>query len=203
MNYGDIKSYVRNQLHRTDLTDALFDTWQEVVTSRVIRDVQFTTQITEVDWPITAQPAALPDDVDELLEVYVAVNGFTRKLRAVSPQQMRLYTNATGAEPQFYLREGNSLEISPGGDEPRTYTLRYRTKISSMVSDTDENELAAEHPQLIINGLMREAYWFTRDFEGVQAATETYNSEAEAVRKRSAYIQAGDNPEPNGASSWV
>lgn len=202
MNYGSIKKYVRTQLHRADLGADLFDEWQEVITPRIIRDLQYKEGVTELPLTISSFPYTLPDTVDEVLEIYVNVDGNDRKLRAISREQFRLYSNAGSNKPLYYRLNGKELDVTPGGGG-FTYNIVFRTAIVPMVNGTDENQVAEYHPEIMIYAFMREAYWYLRDFDGAQAAQETYNSEVAEIKRRDAFIQTGDAPEQSGASAWV
>ena len=148
MNYGDIKTHFKNLLNRNDISDALQETFIDQGIQRIQRSLRVPLMEKQRSYTISSQTdeVTLPTDFLEIMDIYHE----TTALQRVPLSTMLDYkTNTRTGTPEYFCREQNEILLYP---EPSTGTLKlnYYGEFSDMSADTDENNLAAVAPDLII-----------------------------------------------------
>jgi len=203
MNYGQIKSYVRGHIHRTDIPDSSFDYWQSQINDILNQSLYSNELITREDFTSPADSVFfVASNIQRMIEIFTTRNGTRYDIRATSRDQARTYDQTGVTQPLFYIAEGRRIEIVPAS-EGTDYTVVYRQQVTPMAIDTDTNAVSENHLEIYTYGFLREAYMYDRDFEGAQAAEARFNSAITSVNTEAARIEALQNTQGNGASSWV
>jgi hypothetical protein len=214
MNYGELKTYIRGYISRSDLADSLFDIWQDTVNGRLRRD----TNIINLDRIETiANPAGdviYPLDsadslqMESLLSVaLVGVNGGPVPLVAVSWEQL-VEAQAIGSansitRPWCYAMFSTGFKVAPGDQSAFTFECIFRAADKAMVVDTDTNNYLTFAQGLYIEAVLVEVYKYFRDLEGEAIATKRYEKESQQYKTYMAWQQSGANlSESKGAWSW-
>ena len=159
MNLGDLRTHFKNLLNRSDVTDALANTFIEQGISRIQR--QLRTPMTEnlTNYTISGQTASvdLPTDFIEIISLYYDTTELRRvpmaKYRTVAP-------SAVAGNPVMFTREQSRLKLHPQPTSG-TLVLYYYGEFEAMTADSDENVLAQVAPDLIVYAaLTYAADWF-------------------------------------------
>ena len=152
MNYGDIKSHFEALLNRSDITAALTTLFVDQSIARIQRQLRTPLNENKTTYTFTSQTATvtLPADFLEIISLYYA----GMELQRVPMGKMRtLVNNPVAGTPVVFTREQQNLLLHPqptSGD----LVLYYYGEFTAMTADTDENDLAAVAPDLIIYGAL-------------------------------------------------
>lgn len=152
MNYGDIKSHFEALLNRSDITAALTTLFVDQSIARIQRQLRTPLNENKTTYTITSQTAdiTLPTDFLEIISLYYA----GVELQRVPMSKMRgLVNHPVAGTPLVFTREQQKLLLHPqptSGD----VVLYYYGEFEPMVANTDENDLAAVAPDLIIYGAL-------------------------------------------------
>jgi hypothetical protein len=148
MNLGNIRTHFKALLNRSDITDALADTFIDQGIARVQRSLRIPSMEKQYNYSITSPIAEviLPNDFLEAISIYF--DG--RQLAKVTlPEILERQQNGEQGSPLYFCRQGGKYLISPS---PSTgvLTLDYYAQFIEMTADSDENILAQVASDLII-----------------------------------------------------
>ena len=148
MNYGDIKSHFDALLNRSDITPALTTLFIDQGISRIQRQLRTPLNESVTTYSITTQTASvtLPQDFLEIISLY---QDHTELQRVPMSKFREVATSVLAGNPQVFVRQQQEIRLHPqptSGD----LVLYYYGEFAPMVSNTDENNLAAVAPDLII-----------------------------------------------------
>lgn len=152
MNYGDIKSHFNDLLNRSDITASLTTLFIDQSIARIQRQLRTPLNENKTTYTFSSQTSSvtLPTDFLEIISLYYQGIELTRvpmsKLRS-------LVNNPTAGSPTVFTREQQNLLLHPqptSGD----LVLYYYGEFTPMTQNTDENDLAAVAPDLIIYGAL-------------------------------------------------
>lgn len=148
MNYGDIKSHFDALLNRSDITPALTTLFIDQGISRIQRQLRTPLNESVTTYSITAQTASvtLPQDFLEIISLY---QDHTELQRVPMSKFREVATSVLAGNPQVFVRQQQEIRLHPqptSGD----LVLYYYGEFAPMVNNTDENNLAAVAPDLII-----------------------------------------------------
>lgn len=148
MNYGDLKTHFKNVLNRSDITEALQETFIDQGIQRIQRSLRTPLMEKQREYTLSAQTPSviLPTDFLEIMDIY---HGTTALQRVPIATMLGYKTNTRSGTPEYFTRESNTLLLYP---EPTTgtLTLNYYGEFAAMTDDADENNLAAVASDLII-----------------------------------------------------
>lgn len=215
LSYGELKTYIRDYVMRSDLSDTNFDIWQDNVTAKLNRD----TDIVQMDKSETiSNPSGdtiFPIDstlflfMDTLQSIsVVGSDGIAVPLVQVSWEQF-IEAQAIGiangiTQPWCYCMFSTGIKVAPGNQADFVFNVIFRAADKAMNSDAVSNTYLTWAQPLYIEAMLIEVYKFLRDVEGEQLATARYNSEVTAFNNYLAWQKTGGNPgASNGAWSWV
>lgn len=148
MNLGDIRTHFKSVLNRSDITDALANTFIDQGIARVQRSLRIPSMEKHYSYSIIAATTTvtLPNDFLESISLYY--DG--QQLKKVTLEEI-LERQKVGEQgpPDYFCRQGGSYLLSPA---PTTGTLilDYYAQFPDMVLDNDENILAQVGSDLII-----------------------------------------------------
>lgn len=148
MNYGDIKSHFDALLNRSDITPALTTLFIDQGISRIQRQLRTPLNESVTTYSITTQTASvtLPQDFLEIISLY---QDHTELQRVPMSKFREVATSVLAGNPQVFVRQQQEIRLHPqptSGD----LVLYYYGEFAPMVNNTDENNLAAVAPDLII-----------------------------------------------------
>lgn len=148
MNLGNIRTHFKALLNRSDITDALADTFIDQGIARVQRSLRIPSMEKQYNYSITSPTTSvvLPNDFLEAISLYF--DG--RQLAKVTlPEILERQQNGEQGSPLYFCRQGGKYLISP---VPSTgvLTLDYYAQFIDMTADSDENILAQVASDLII-----------------------------------------------------
>jgi len=147
MNYGQIRTHFKALLNRSDITDALAETFIDQGITRIQRSLRVPSMEKKHTYSFTSATSQvnLPSDFLEAIDVYF---GNTALSRLPMREMTALKAGGESGTPNFFAREQGVLLLYPHPSAD-SLTLNYYASFTDMTSDTDENVLAAIAPDLI------------------------------------------------------
>ena len=147
MNYGQIRTHFKALLNRSDITDALAETFIDQGITRIQRSLRVPSMEKKHTYSFTSATSQvnLPSDFLEAIDVYF---GNTALSRLPMREITALKAGGESGTPNFFAREQGVLLLYPHPSAD-SLTLNYYASFTDMTSDTDENVLAAIAPDLI------------------------------------------------------
>lgn len=148
MNYGSIRTHFKALLNRSDITDALADTFIDQGIGRIQRSLRVPSMETQHTYNFSSQATkvALPSNFLEAIDIYYGSSDLTRL--PMREMQELSQGNETGS-PQYFTREGGSFILYPQPSSG-SLVLNYYASFDEMTSDSEENLLAQIAPDLIM-----------------------------------------------------
>lgn len=136
MNYGDVKTYVRSLINRTDLTDALAVQFIQQSQDRLERLLRpsFLQKLVEFTLDGTGGDFRVPVDLLEVIDLYTDCG----ELQRVDLTQFLKEDNCVGT-PRVFMQTGHSIRMRPYPDADTTVYLSYYGVEPELTADTDEN----------------------------------------------------------------
>ena len=164
MNLGNLRSHMIALLNRSDITNALADTFIDQSIQRIQRVLRVPSMEATLNYSITTQTASivLPNDFLELIELHHESKSIQRlPHRMMNDNKL----NTQQGLPDFFIRVRATILLYP---EPSsgTVTLNYYKTFDTMSSDSDENILAKIASDLIIYGALTYASDYFIDERG-------------------------------------
>ncbi len=148
MNLGSIRTHFKALLNRSDITDALADTFLDQGTVRIQRQLRIPSMEKQTNYNLSSATSTilLPNDFLESISLYYDGHQLNRV-----PQREILERQKAGeqGQPHYFSRVGGSLLLSPV-PATGTITLDYYANFPAMTQDSDENILAQVASDLII-----------------------------------------------------
>ena len=148
MNKGSLRTHFKAVLNRSDITDALADTFIDQGIARIQRSLRVPSMETQSTYSFSTQTAklTLPSNFLEAIDVYYGNRALTRlPMRDI---QEHLKGGEAGS-PYYFAREGSSLLLHPKPSSG-TLVLNYYASFEEMTTVSSENLLAQIAPDLII-----------------------------------------------------
>lgn len=192
--YADLQTAIANYLHRDDLTTYTpdFITLFEAAAARrmKVRPMEVTTTLTPASGSV-----ALP--ADYLAWIRLTWTGSTRvDLEYVHPSILQSYYPDTPQDtPSFFTIEGSNILIRP--EDTTALEFVYEARNAALSSGL--NWLYTNHPDVYLNGVLYEAYKFTKDVQNAafyKAARDELFDEVNLLnfREQGGMIVAVDGP---------
>lgn len=152
MNLGAIRTHFKALLNRSDITDALANTFIDQATARIQRTLRIPSMERRHSYSILAPTGSVVLPNDFLEGIDLVYDNHTLSRLPMGDMLDRKKTGESGS-PHFFTREGGKFLISPSPSSG-SLVLNYYAQFTAMSSDTDENNLAAVGSDLIIYGAL-------------------------------------------------
>ena len=168
MNYGQLKTFILADCHRTDLSET-GDTGAE----GFIRRAEGMIRRDLIGYELTA---TLDEDDRSALGVY-NLPSYTAVIRSVTGEYggdeygltdvgiKNIKNIPDDVTPQHYAVFGNTIEFRGVPATDAAFTLKYFGLPTPFASDTDENDLLTDHEELYVAGSEFYLYQYTQDRE--------------------------------------
>lgn len=136
MNYGEVKTYVRSLINRTDLTDALAVQFIQQSQDRLERLARpsFLQRFVSFTLDGSSGDFRVPADFIELISIYTD-HGSLDRLDV--PQWLRVYSGS--GCPTAFMQTGHDIRMRPVPDAATTIYLHYYGVEPELAVDVDEN----------------------------------------------------------------
>lgn len=184
MNINEIKDSVVLYSDRSDLTDAAFSTFIQVVESRVNRALQTRNQSKSafIATSIDVYRYALPDDFAGMRDVSIATNLCNDKISLdyVAPSSLNHFAK-TQELTNLYSIVGNELHLS-NCYEGKLIEIIYYQRIRPLTTSTPNNWLSDKYPEVYIQGIMVEVSSFAKDPESAQLWETRFTSSLDQMQ---------------------
>ncbi len=152
MNYGDLRTHFIALLNRSDITNALANTFLDQAISRIQRTLRTPDMERQQSYSISTQTASIvmPSDLLEIMDIYYDK---TALVRIPLHEMLEHKTSAASGTPEFFTRERSNIILYP---EPASGSVivDYYGTFAAMTEDSDENVLAAVASDLITYGAL-------------------------------------------------
>jgi len=152
MNKGEIRAHFKALLNRSDITDALADTFIDQSISRIQRALRIPSMEKSHTYNISGSTGSvlLPNDFLEAIDL--SSDSHTLE-RLPMPEMRNFKKTGEAGVPHFFTREGGSLLIHPTPSSG-SLSLNYYAQFPAMASDTDTNNLTVVGGDLVIYGAL-------------------------------------------------
>jgi hypothetical protein len=136
MNYGDVKTYLRDLINRTDLTDTRASQFIQQAQDRLERLLRpsFLQRFVSFTLNGTSGDFRVPVDFLELCDLFTEEG----ELRRVDVTEWLRHDNGSGT-PRVFIQTGHDLRVRPIPAADQTINLRYYGVEPELVTPTDEN----------------------------------------------------------------
>tara|TARA_B100000768_G_scaffold102906_1_gene95719 strand:- start:4722 stop:5324 length:603 start_codon:yes stop_codon:yes gene_type:complete len=148
MNYGSIRTHFKALLNRSDITDALADTFIAQGITRIQRSLRIPSMEVKNTYNFSSQTAevTLPSDFLEAIDIYFGSGDLTR-LPMREMQEMS-QGNEVGS-PRYFSREGSRFILYPQPSSG-SLILNYYASFEELTTDSSVNSLSNIGSDLII-----------------------------------------------------
>lgn len=205
-NYGELKTAVENWLKASDLTSRIPE-FITIAESMISQDVRVRDMVTRTTFTMSSEYTDISANLPRFLEMRnLQLNTSpTRRLRYVTPEQIdTLYASNGSGKPQVYTIIGDEIQAKPIADSSYTAEAAYYQRYAAFSSDSDENWLLTNHPQIYLYASLIAAEPFLWNDERLPIWSRMYKGEVIAVNsaeKRgqysgSALVQRADTGNP-------
>ena len=152
MNYGNLRTHFIALLNRSDITNALANTFLDQAISRIQRTLRIPAMERQQSYSISTQTASIvvPSDLLEIMDIYYDK---TALVRIPLHEMLEHKTSSASGTPEFFTRERSNIILYP---EPASGSVivDYYGNFAAMTEDSDENVLAAVASDLITYGAL-------------------------------------------------
>lgn len=148
MNKGQIRTHFLALLNRNDCSTDLANTFIEQGVAKIQRTLRVPSMEKSQTYTVGAvSPETLTLPTDFLQAKYLYVDDTV--LEYVDLARFFRYSTAVG-DPRVYTRIQGDLKVRPTPVEGATVVLVYHGKIPALATDSDENFLSTNDPDLLI-----------------------------------------------------
>ena len=152
MNLAAIRTHFKALLNRSDITDALANTFIDQATARIQRTLRIPSMEKTHSYNISALAGSVVLPNDFLEGIDLSYDNHTLSRLPMGEMLDRKKTGEVG-NPHFFTREGGKFLLTPSPSSG-TLLLNYYSQFVAMTADSDENNLAAVGSDLIIYGAL-------------------------------------------------
>jgi len=200
--YGQLKVFIREVTHRSDITNALFDQWADVVEDELQNRLRINFHIKRTDFKPSLNPHVPAIDYYSIVSIYgTDSSGNKYELRPTSKEKVIDALNDSG-DAQYYYCEGRNIFMAPFSGE-QTFTYVYRQTITRLGGDLAESFIFTGYKQLYKNAFLYLAYEWMRDFEAADRYKVMLDAEIERVNSQERWDSSPQNAQMTGARQWV
>jgi len=148
MNKGEIRTHFKAVLNRSDITDALADTFINQGISRVQRTLRLPSMEKSHTYTFTAATAHvfLPNDYLEGIDFHSDSHAL---VKLPTSEMLDMQKQGATGMPHFFTREGGKINLYPV-PAAGTLTVNYYAQFPVLVSDSDTNNLVAVGSDVVI-----------------------------------------------------
>jgi hypothetical protein len=147
MNYGNLRTHFKALLNRSDITDALANTFIEQGIQRIQRQLRVPSMERTLTYAITNKVSfvLVPSDMLELISIS---HGYQHLVSLPSHEFNEISEGKEEGIPKYFMRKRETLELYPA---PSSGELKidYYGEFQVMSADSDESTLAKIASDLI------------------------------------------------------
>lgn len=176
MNFGELKTELATESHRTDLTDLIpgFIESCEGMIRRELQQMSITVTLDEDD-RASVGTYNLPTGAVQVRAIHRNA-GTARDVALEKVGLHQLRSMSTAANPLWFAdRAANQIEIRGTPATDQEFTLEYLGVPTALSADADTNSLLTNHKALYVEGSLFYLYKHLQDVELAQAALDTFN----------------------------
>lgn len=183
MNYGELRAFIADWLHRSDM-DSAIGRCVAMATShfnRVLRTPEMESRDVR---PVTSEFVTVPSD---FLEIISITRDDGRELRYLARPQFASYVGlGMTPEPPIFCVEDYQFRFLPAPtvDSPLNVTILYYEGIANLVNDSDTNWLLSAFPDAYLYGALMHARVWLHDDPRVQLIKPMFDEMLAQMQRR-------------------
>lgn len=186
MNYGELKTFVLADSHRTDLTAYIerFVRGAEGLIARKCPNSEQDASVTldDTDRADTSSDLyTLPVGVLEVRRVVMTSGQELPPLHPVGPNNLALKSRSS--HPSFYALLGNRLQIRGVPGEDSEFDVLYFGRLEALALDADTNAILTNHEALYVHGAKHYLRRHTEEWDQAAEELELFNDAADALNE--------------------
>lgn len=187
MNYGELKTFVLADSHRTDLTAYIerFVRGAEGLIRRKCPNFQTDASVTLDDTDRGSDPTTdlytLPSGIIEVRRVVMTSGSEEPPLHPVGPNNVALKSRS--AHPSFYALLGNRLQIRGVPGEGSEFDVLYFGELTELSADGDTNAVLTSHEAVYVHGAKHYLRRHTEEWDQAADELELFNDAADALNE--------------------
>ena len=172
-NYAELKTGIRNWLHRTNLTERIpeFIALAEAKINRIAQ-VQAMEKEASLVFAPGARSAPLPAGFTSPIAAWLDGSPPAQLVGRVPEDMPR---GDTAGAPSFWCIDGTTLAVDRPADVTRTVTLRYRGGFT-LTDDNPTNAVLTKYPDLYLYGALLQAAPYIRNAQDFNVWQAFYQS---------------------------
>lgn len=148
MNFGEIKTYVRSLINRTDVTDQLASQFIEQTQIRIERILRTVAMENYVEFKIEeGEGVIVPPDLLEIIDVWCN----DRELERVDMARFLKHPSTQG-QPVVYIQTGHDLRVRPLPPTTTSMFMRYYAAQPRLNTNDDKNQWTLSASDALIYG---------------------------------------------------
>jgi len=190
MNYLQIKNAIEGYLHRNDM-DQQIELGIFLANIRIGRSLRHSSNLITTPFMMNTETSNLPSDFREIKTAWNTSAAMKETLQLVGMDQLANLQYSSG-QPGYIAIELPLVAIKPFS-APTEIQLVYWSEPVSPTSDTDENRVMLELPQLYIYGALMEAFFWTHDGDLTRFAIDAFNREIDQANLANQSAATGSN----------
>lgn len=187
MNYGDLKTFVLADSHRTDLT-AYIERFVRGAEGLIARkcpnsEQDATVVLDDTDRAdVTSDLYTLPVGVLEVRRVELGTaDGEGYPLDPTGPNHLAL--KGRSVRPAMYALLGNRLQVRGVPSEDAELTVLYFGRLEALALDADTNAVLTNHEALYVHGAKHYLRRHTEEFDQAAEELQLFNDAADALNE--------------------
>ena len=161
-SYSQLKTDIKDEIARQDLTDAELDNFLVRAISRINRLLRIGGMETEADVTVDAKTVSLPSDFRGARAFYISSNS-GGNLRYIPPEVMPEFDNGSTGIPTVFTIRNATLVFDKTPDTTYTGKLTYYQKFSNLSDANTTNWLTDNAPDCLFYGALYNACIYTGD----------------------------------------
>ena len=159
MNYGELKTEIKDYMHRTDL-DSKIPQFIKMVSSMINRRVLSPFMEKQSTETVTTQSFDVPTDYLKMRSITaggVPLTQFTPRQGSTDDKY------SVAGEPRYYSMANRKITLHPAPQADIEIVINYFARIPAFTDDTDEHLLLTNNPNIFIYGALREGSVYVQD----------------------------------------
>lgn len=188
-NYTDLKAAIASFYARTDLTSYL-DDFIDLCEAEMQREVKLLDFETTGTITITSGSGSLPTGFGGFRSVSWEYTPDV-PLTYVTPQRWEELLAADYSIAYVYTITGSTIKVAE--DKTGTLNVTYLARFTPLSSGASTNAIITNHPDAYLNGCLKYAALFCKDFDGAAGYGGIFNTLLQQMRKDNQQRKYGHN----------
>lgn len=181
---ADLRAAVASWIDRDDMDDAI-DTCISLCEAQIVRKQEtwfndFTTTTT-----LEAGESSLILEGEDITAISLLDDPGAPDLIQVTHERLRWWANQYGGNtgcPRYFSYIGNQLVFVPAADVDYEFSIRMKTRLTPLTSDSDSNSMLLNAPDVYLYGTLAETAGYLADDERIPLWASRFEKAMEELR---------------------